>query len=82
LLLTDINLFFDSGVAWNNENKLTLDMQQEGIENISRSPVFSTGVSVRVNVLGYLVLEPYLAFPFQNGGFRNGQFGLNFIPGW
>lgn len=82
LLLTDINLFFDSGVAWSRENKLSFEMESEGIENISRSPVLSTGVSLRINVLGYLILEPYYAFPLQNGGFKNGQFGLNFIPGW
>ena len=46
------------------------------------SPLISTGASVRVNVMGYLILEPYVAVPFQNGGFKNIQFGLNFTPGW
>jgi len=46
------------------------------------SPIISTGASVRVNVMGYLILEPYVAVPFQNGGFKNIQFGLNFTPGW
>jgi len=81
-LLTDINLFFDSGLAWNSGNKLNLDMKSRGIEDVVRSPILSTGISVRLNVLGYLVIEPYYAFPLQNGGFKNGQFGLNFIPGW
>ena len=47
-----------------------------------RCPVFSTGVSLRINLLGYLIIEPYYAFPLQNGGFKNGSFGLNFTPGW
>jgi len=46
------------------------------------NPLFSTGASVRINLLGYLILEPYCAFPLQNGGFRNPVFGLNFVPGW
>jgi hypothetical protein len=47
-----------------------------------RVPVFSAGVSFRVNVLGYLILKPYFAIPFQNGDWQNKNFGLNFVPGW
>jgi len=25
---------------------------------------------------------PYFAIPFQNGGWQNKNFGLNFVPGW
>jgi hypothetical protein len=35
-----------------------------------------------VNLFGYLILEPYVAVPWQNGGFSNTNFGLNFIPGF
>jgi Tol biopolymer transport system component len=81
--LADLNLFFDAGMAWSRENRINLDMRPTMTAgDISRSPIMSTGVSLRVNVLGYLVMEPYYAFPLQNGGFRNGSFGLNFIPGW
>ncbi len=54
----------------------------KGVDGSYRFPVVSTGASLRINLFGYLVLEPYYAFPLQNGGFRNGQFGLNFVPGW
>jgi Tol biopolymer transport system component len=82
-LLTDLNLFFDSGLAWNSYNKVRFDYQptSSNDDNV-RFPVYSTGVSLRINVFGYLVLEPFYAFPLQNGGFRNGTFGLNFVPGW
>jgi Tol biopolymer transport system component len=90
--LADLNLFVDAGLAWNKNNKIGWDRGSgtnietlnptNTVEDINRFPLFSTGVSLRVNVLGYLVLEPYYAFPMQNGGFRNGHFGLNFVPGW
>ena len=81
--LTDLNLFFDSGLAWNHDSRIKFDPESvSGDDNNVRYPLFSTGVSLRVNLLGYLVIEPFYAFPLQNGGFRNGQFGLNFTPGW
>jgi outer membrane protein assembly factor BamA len=82
-LLTDINLFFDSGLAWRLGSKIRLDGKTASDigENV-RFPLFSTGASVRINLLGYLVIEPYYAFPLQNGGFKNGTFGINFVPGW
>ena len=81
--LTDLNLFMDSGLAWNHGSKIAFHKDlSRGIDQEYRFPVFSTGASVRINLFGYLVLEPYYAFPLQNGGFRNGVFGLNFVPGW
>jgi hypothetical protein len=83
LLFTDLNLFFDSGLAWGRENKVTLRSENSmTADNLTRSPIMSTGASLRINVFGYLILEPYYAFPLQNGGFRNGTFGFNLIPGW
>jgi hypothetical protein len=73
----------DSGLAWNHGNKLGFKKDLTGgADSEYRFPLFSTGASVRINLFGYLVLEPYYAFPLQNGGFRNGTFGLNFVPGW
>jgi len=81
--MTDLNLFFDSGLAWRNDSKVKLDFKSTSFtDNHVRYPVFSIGASVRLNLLGYIVIEPYYAFPFRNGGFQNGVFGLNFIPGW
>ena len=46
-----------------------------------RIPVFSTGVSMRANVLGYLILEAYLAHPFQRPT-KNWVWGFQLAPGW
>jgi hypothetical protein len=82
-LLTDVNLFLDSGLAWSKGDNINLDLYPvSGMNNAERYPLFSTGASVRLNLMGYLVIEPYYAFPLQNGGFKNGVFGLNFVPGW
>ncbi len=82
-LFTDLNLFMDSGLAWNRGDKIGFTQNlMKGVDQEYRFPVFSTGASLRINLFGYLVLEPYYAFPLQNGGFRNGVFGLNFTPGW
>ncbi len=78
--LTDLNLFFDGGLAWSAGDKPKITWAEAAFNQ--RVPVFSTGVSVRVNVLGYMILEPYFAIPFQNGGWQNKNFGLNFVPGW
>ena len=47
-----------------------------------RIPAMSAGISLRVNLFGAMVLEPYYAFPFQRSDVRFGTFGLNFAPGW
>lgn len=43
-------------------------------------PLVSTGVSLRVNLFGALILEPYYAFPLLQNS--KGTFGLNILPGW
>ncbi|MBE8712339.1 DPP IV N-terminal domain-containing protein [Sphingobacterium hungaricum] len=47
-----------------------------------RIPVFSAGVSLRVNLFGAMILEPFYAIPFQKSRAKFGTFGLNFTPGW
>ena len=78
--LADFNLFFDGGLAWSDSDKVKLAWQQESFDE--KIPVFSAGASLRINVLGYMVIEPYYAIPFQNGGWKNKTFGINFVPGW
>ncbi|HOV84320.1 MAG TPA: hypothetical protein PLE52_05875 [Paludibacteraceae bacterium] len=80
IFLTDLNLFFDAGVAWNKGETVKFHWQPSNFDE--RIPVCSAGVSLRINLFGYLVIEPYYAFPFQNGGFHHGTFGINFVPGW
>ena len=46
-----------------------------------RIPVFSAGLSFRANVLGYMILEAYVAHPFQRPT-KDWVFGLQVAPGW
>lgn len=94
-LFSDLNFFIDGGVAWSagNDVKWTRgedDLITETIDgevfqrydpNV-RVPVFSAGVSLRVNLFGAMILEPYYAIPFQKSRTKFGTFGLNFAPGW
>lgn len=54
--------FFDGGFAVNDYNDLRFSW--DPIKN-KRIPVFSSGLALRINLFGYLVLEPYIAKPFQ-----------------
>ena len=92
-------LFLDGGVAWYNfdqfdgdiplldgEGNPIKDPTGEPILNYYKAkPIFSTGVSMRVNLFGAMVLEPYYAFPIMtenNLKLGGGTFGLNIIPAW
>ncbi|MEM6379597.1 MAG: hypothetical protein AAF705_15440, partial [Bacteroidota bacterium] len=77
-LFTDLNFFVDGGLAWFNEQQFDVDNNLSGFSDAT--PVFSVGVSVRANVFGALVVEPYLAKPLFEGA--PAAFGLNIIPGW
>lgn len=96
-LFTDLNLFFDAGLAWNEGSDVVFKSQptyttkqvvdsQGNIVNTQvtneRVPALSVGISVRVNIFGYFVLEPYYAIPFQRKDVKTGVFGLTFAPGW
>lgn len=74
-----LSAFFDGGVAWNNNESPDLKWTtDETSENI---PVFSTGLSLRVNIFGYLITEFYYAVPFQRPD-KGGYFGFQISPGW
>ena len=74
VLFTDLSLFFDAGVAFNDFSDF------DASSTFRPELAMSAGVSARVNLFGALILEPYLAYPFQENG--RVVFGLNFIPGW
>lgn len=87
ILLSDLNLFLDGGVAWGNWNREIelssfFEDQSTGNDLMSARPIFSTGVSMRVNFFGAMVVEPFYGIPLQGKGFRSGSFGVNLIPGW
>ena len=48
---------------------------------VDRIPVFSTGVSFRFNLMGYVIMEAYLAHPFQRPT-KNWVWGFQLAPGW
>ncbi len=81
MILSDFNLFADGGLAWNSNDKLGFDWLNP--EPGERVPVFSYGASVRINLFGYAVIEPFYAVPVGKGiGIKDGSFGISFFPGW
>jgi Tol biopolymer transport system component len=77
-LPTTIAPFVDAGVAWRGGQSLQFGSSAD--PNV-RSPVVSTGISTRVNVLGFAILEAYLAHPFQRPG-QGWIWGFQLAPGW
>lgn len=55
--------------------------QGQFIPCAERIPVFSTGVSFRFNLMGYMILETYVARPFQRPT-KNWVIGVQLAPGW
>ena len=78
-LPTTISPFVDAGEAWNGQpgRSFTINANSANFQ----TPVISTGISARVNLLGYAVIEAYYAHPFQRPG-RNWVYGLQLAPGW
>lgn len=91
-LFTELNLFFDAGLAWNAGDQIKFQSSPDAIGKDAsgqtiynpnqRVPALSAGISMRVNLFGALVLEPYLAFPFNRTDITKPVFGLGFTPGW
>ncbi|MFD2599103.1 basic secretory protein-like protein [Sphingobacterium corticis] len=96
LLWSDLNLFFDAGLAWNKGNTLKWSKTDADRNLVTdpngqsfyeydrnvRAPLYSLGISMRVNLFGAMILEPYYAIPLIKGRSEFGHFGLNFAPGW
>jgi hypothetical protein len=77
-LATELSPFVDAGVAWTSASKPNIEFSTT---SQARVPVVSAGVSMRVNVLGYLVAEVWYAHPFQRPLAKN-QWGFQLTPGW
>lgn len=86
---TELVMFADGGLAWDshllNANG-TLEMPDAPVLEFSRAsseriPVFTAGVGARFNVLGFLVLEAYYAYPFQRPD-KGAHWGFHLAPGW
>lgn len=77
VLFTDLNLFIDGGITWTDFDQFKNNNDTGYLDAV---PVFSTGVSLRINLFGALILEPYYAYPILKDS--KGSFGINLIPGW
>lgn len=76
-LPTELAAFVDAGIAWTGDEGPTLDFDETG----EGAPVLSAGIASRFNVLGYLILEVYYAYPFQHPH-EGWQFGFSMAPGF
>lgn len=86
--------FADAGLAWDNPSCFqdlgtsqticsdggppVLEWSRSSAERV---PVVSTGFSARANILGFMILETYYAFPWQRPD-RGWHWGFNLAPGW
>jgi Tol biopolymer transport system component len=78
--LSDLNIFIDSGVAWFTNEQLRPNPVGSGVQH---TPFISTGVSLRFNLFGALIVEPYFALPISiEPELRQWGWGLNIQPGW
>ena len=80
---SDLALFADVGVAFDKFShfKDGEPININGIvENIKPKIAKSVGLSLRVNLFGALIIEPYLAYPLEQES--KFVFGLNFMPGF
>jgi Tol biopolymer transport system component len=86
--MSDIAAFFDVGVAFDefshfSKGERILIKGSDGTpQEIFAKPKIakSAGLSLRVNLFGAIIIEPYFAYPFE----KNSKFifGLNLMPGF
>jgi len=75
---TELSVFVDAGVAYDSPDDVNFSFVRSSVDRV---PVFSTGLSARMNILGILILEAYYAQPFQRPD-RGWHWGFNIAPGW
>ncbi len=63
-----------------NDNGTPEDFTDDFVD-VERYPVFSVGTSARVNLLGAIIFEAFLAYPFQRPD-HGWDLGLTLTPGW
>ena len=91
-LPTELVAFADAGLAWDSPRctqdlggNLTCVDDSPVLEwsrtSTARVPVVSTGLSARMNILGFMILEAYYAYPWQRPD-KGWHWGFNLAPGW
>lgn len=68
-LFSDLVFFFDAGLSW-AKDKMPWDRRSDvrfswNPDYRYYTPIFSAGASIRINLFGMAILEPYIALPFQ-----------------
>jgi outer membrane protein assembly factor BamA len=71
--------FTDVGVAWDDTHPV--DSWSFKRTSSERVPLWSTGVGARFNILGFMILEAYYAYPWQRPE-KGAHWGFNLAPGW
>ena len=70
---SDLVWFLDAGLAWHDFDNIAFSLDPAGNKHI---PIFSTGLAVRINLFGVLILEPYYAIPLTRNDLSFGQLGF------
>ncbi len=87
---TELVAFADAGVAWSCRNERFCPSSDASADDpvfefdtdsFRRVPLVSTGLSARFNILGFMVLEAYYAYPWHRQE-RGAHWGFVIAPGW
>ncbi len=73
---SELALFLDGGLTWDTFD----NSEDQSLREFDFDPLFSAGASLRINLFGAMILEPYYAWPLLSE--TKGVFGLNIVPGW
>ncbi len=74
----ELTAFTDVGFAWDEARPGELTWARN---TSARVPVASSGFSARMNLLGFLILEAYYAYPWQRP-VKGWHWGFHLGPGW
>ena len=74
----EFTAFTDVGFAWDEERPGELTWARN---TPARVPVASSGFSARMNLLGFLIMEAYYAYPWQRP-LKGWHWGFHVAPGW
>ncbi len=89
LFFSELSFFTDAGITWNNANSFNRDNVYFNFDDATGNPIpvnfyarplATAGASLRVNLFGALIIEPFYAVPIL--GNTRGAFGINLLPGW
>ncbi len=80
MFFAELAVFYDAGIAWDETSSPTLSFTSNSFSK--RIPIMSSGIALRFNLLGAIIIEPYYGFPIHQGKVHEGNFGVNILAGW